>query len=348
MNILVVDDDSVCRSEMADFLRKLGHHVDECANGLDAVNCLRIDDYEMVLSDIKMPKMSGIELLRAFAESPKRFKTDFVFTTAYSDLEFAIEALRARAYNYLLKPIDVKELAQITEQINERHNKRIIRVLLFISSTIVREGLNQILKQNAKEFKVLGQTVTLEETINVLEKTKPDVVIICHNNIRQEKKFARIKDEVKFKTLALCPETFKTPQLPYAAGNVDGILSKEADINEILMAIKTVHKGIFYVSPNLMDRIFKQQALKDRLSKLNQQENNVLFALAQGKTNKKIAEELYLSDATVKTYVSRILNKLNVPNRATAAIYASKVREEGHLKKNHLKDEDCFNSTTSG
>jgi len=331
MNILVVDDDDVCCYEMTDFLSKLGHHVDKCSNGIEALNMMQTNEYQMVLSDIKMPKMSGIDMLKSLTEKYKWLRTDVVLVTGYGDVEYAIEAIRAGAFDYLLKPINIKELVDITERISKRHYKRKIRVLLYISSTILREGLVHILRQ-VEDFHILGQMKTLDDTINAIEELKPDILLVEVNNVEHENGLNVLKKQVKFKTLVLCPEQASATKL-LSLSQYDGFLSHEASIDEIILAIKTVYKGVFYVSPNLSEDILKRQSIDDQISKLNEQEMRIFYLLAQGKKNLEIAEELYLSSATVKTYVSRILQKLNIPNRAAAAVYAAKAYEKGFFSR---------------
>ncbi len=130
MNILLVDDDSNSRVSVGRFLRQLGHDVVEHNNARDALAAYIKCDYPMVLSDIKMPGMSGIELLKAIQSLPNGWQTDVVLFTGYGDMGSSIEALREGAFDYLLKPVNAEELASITEKIAEhqalrRDNKRL-------------------------------------------------------------------------------------------------------------------------------------------------------------------------------------------------------------------------------
>jgi DNA-binding NtrC family response regulator len=108
----------------------LGHDVVEINNGRDALAAYTKSDFPMVLSDIKMPGMSGIELLKAIQSLPNGWRTDVVLYTGYGDMGSSIEALREGAYDYLLKPVNAEELASVTEKIAEhqalrRDNKRL-------------------------------------------------------------------------------------------------------------------------------------------------------------------------------------------------------------------------------
>ena len=118
MNILLVDDDARSRAGVAKFLWEMGHHVTECCDGEEAFAAYTAGNFPMVLSDIKMPKLSGIELLSRITALPGK-NADVVLYTGHGDMNTAIQALRAGAYDYLLKPINVEELATITERIAE-------------------------------------------------------------------------------------------------------------------------------------------------------------------------------------------------------------------------------------
>lgn len=119
MNILLVEDDQSSRIRLGKFLREIGHHVIESDNSYDALEQLKFMKFQLVLSDIKMPKITGIELLRMIKSLPAGQDVDVVLFTGYSDMETAIEALRAGAYDYLIKPINIEELVAMTERAAE-------------------------------------------------------------------------------------------------------------------------------------------------------------------------------------------------------------------------------------
>lgn len=123
MKILLVEDDLHSRIQMGNFLRELGHNVVECSDGNEALK-LFTSQFHAVFSDIKMPKISGLELLRKIKSMSSGKDVDVVLFTGHGDMESAIEALRAGAYDYLLKPVNVRELAVITERLGEDQGMR--------------------------------------------------------------------------------------------------------------------------------------------------------------------------------------------------------------------------------
>jgi DNA-binding NtrC family response regulator len=131
----------------------------------------------MVLSDIKMPKLSGIELLRRIVSLPGH-KTDVVLFTGHGDMGTAIEALRAGAYDYLLKPINVAELAAITNRIAEhqsllRENKVLTERFsdeVQAATEDTRQELNRLKQRLRQEHGLDNIGVFSEEMRSVIEK----------------------------------------------------------------------------------------------------------------------------------------------------------------------------------
>lgn len=119
MQILLVDDDPFVRESVGACLRELGHAVHECASGTEGLAAFSQNPLPMVLSDIRMQGMDGISFTRAIKALPEGQRTDVVLFTGYGDMETAVEALRAGAYDYILKPVSRTELASLTDRIAE-------------------------------------------------------------------------------------------------------------------------------------------------------------------------------------------------------------------------------------
>jgi len=109
-----------------------------------------------------------------------------------------------------------------------------------------------------------------------------------------------------------------------------GYLLKEIRSEEIVDAIKRVGAGQSLLDPmvtaSVLDRIRNGNAADDGWNQLNSQEQRILESIAEGKTNREIAQEIHLSDKTVKNYVSNILGKLEVSRRSQAAAYLAQRR----------------------
>jgi two-component system response regulator AtoC len=121
LNILLVDYATDSRAGIASFLREMGHHVTERSSVEEAYSTYTAGDFSMVLTDIKMPAMLGEDLLHRITVLPGE-KADVVLFTNYDDRGAAVNILREGAYDYLLKPVNVIELAAITDRIAEHHS----------------------------------------------------------------------------------------------------------------------------------------------------------------------------------------------------------------------------------
>jgi DNA-binding NtrC family response regulator len=120
MRVLLVDDEQLSRKSIANFLQHfLGLDVDECDDAELALSLWNEKKHPLIISDIKMPKMSGLELLTEIKSYSEGKFTDVIMITGHADFDTALQALRAGAWDYLKKPIDVEELASVIEKSQE-------------------------------------------------------------------------------------------------------------------------------------------------------------------------------------------------------------------------------------
>ena len=116
--ILVVDDEQSMRDFLAIMLKKEGHDVVTAENGTSAMKAVQSEIFDLVISDIKMPGMDGIDVLKTTKEiSPE---TIVIMITAFATTETAIEAMKLGAYDYLIKPFKVDELKLIINNSSSR------------------------------------------------------------------------------------------------------------------------------------------------------------------------------------------------------------------------------------
>ena len=108
MDILLVDDDRILQTSIGDFLKHRGYRVRQALDGREALRQIDAHPPKLLISDIQMPGMDGIELLRRVrARLPD---LPVILITGHGTLETAVEALRNRAYDYLKKPVQLEEL----------------------------------------------------------------------------------------------------------------------------------------------------------------------------------------------------------------------------------------------
>jgi DNA-binding NtrC family response regulator len=113
--ILIVDDELIMRESLAGWLERDGHEVKKAASGEDALEMLKTVKFDILLVDMKMEGMSGLEVLKRVKESDPEVAV--VIITAYGSISTAIDAMKVGAYDYLLKPFDPSELGMLIEKI---------------------------------------------------------------------------------------------------------------------------------------------------------------------------------------------------------------------------------------
>ena len=124
-SVLIVDDESFVREIVARWLEAEGYSCDQADGGLEALEALASQDFTLVISDIMMPGISGVELLR---EAHERYPhTPFIMLTGLDDRETATEALKIGAYGYILKPLDKNEILINVEGALHRRDLELLR-----------------------------------------------------------------------------------------------------------------------------------------------------------------------------------------------------------------------------
>ena len=115
--VLIIDDDQFSREIFVDTLSGLlDIEITQCDSGKDALELLAGEHYDIIFSDIKMPGMSGIELLKEYKKLSKSTLAKFVLFTGFATIDTAIKALREGAHDYLLKPLDIRRVIEIIKE----------------------------------------------------------------------------------------------------------------------------------------------------------------------------------------------------------------------------------------
>lgn len=331
MKILVVDDSVSSRTSTAGFLRKLNHEVDEAENGYEALKRFFIYDYSMILTDIRMPEMSGIDLLRVISATPQFCRVDVVLFTAYKDIEYAIEAVRLGARDFLLKPLNIDELVRLTEKIalskgEYNFRKKKAKVLVINCKNIWVEGLKKVINESDDFY--LHNMIDGIETNSPRENVEVQLVVVDYEHINAHDRNNLIKLKGKFpnsKIVLIVSLGSARLNIDNAIEHVDAVIRCGLNEKELLDIIRLTMSGKKYIDPILKGIFFSLNLNKEPLMEiLTKKEIEILKALAAGKTNKEIAAKMYLSTSTIRSYVSKILEKLNLPNRAAAAASAAK------------------------
>lgn len=170
MKILVVDDEGdVCRG-LAEFLKEHGYDVVPAVGGVDAAERLEISRYDLVVSDIRMPDLDGIQLLRKLKGMPA--DTEFIMMTAYGSKETVIESLRLGAYDYIEKPFDMEEMLNaVTNCLRNvalrRLNERLVDELREHQRVLERR-VEEKTRESLEQERRLARVETLRQALTTL------------------------------------------------------------------------------------------------------------------------------------------------------------------------------------
>jgi len=175
-NILVIDDEVAQRDVLTGYLKKKGYKVFSASSGKEGIEIARTNPVDIILSDFKMPDLSGLDVL----EQVKKINPEisFVIVTAYGTVENAVKAMRLGAFDYISKPVDLDELDLMIERIIEHKNLK---------------SENQLLKTQLQEkykiTSIVSQSQKMEEVINVAARvadSKANVLITGENGTGKE------------------------------------------------------------------------------------------------------------------------------------------------------------------
>lgn len=209
-----------------------------------------------------------------------------------------------------------------------------LRVLLVDDDPLVRTGLSMILG-SAKDIDVVGEASDGDEAVSRVRATAPDVVIMDIRMRRMDglaatKAVTALADPPK--VLVLTTYDLDEYVFDALAAGASGFLLKEGSPQEIIDAVRTVAKGDVMLSPGTTRKLVghfvaaranpRRERALTKLAVLSEREREVVVAVAQGKSNADIAGTLFLSEATVKTHITRTFAKLDVTNRVQLTIFA--------------------------
>ena len=204
------------------------------------------------------------------------------------------------------------------------------RIVLVDDHELVRIGLKSLLERHP-QFDVVGEASSAREALEQVESLKPDVVVMDirlpgTSGIDACEQIVNRFPETKVLMLT----SYAEDEMLFSAirAGASGYVLKQIGSEDLIKAIESVGRGEALLDPAVTQRVFQEvrRAVKEEeasaFSHLSQQEKHVLLLVSEGKTNREIAKNLFLGEGTVRNYVSSILSKLSVNNRAEAAAYA--------------------------
>jgi DNA-binding NarL/FixJ family response regulator len=206
-----------------------------------------------------------------------------------------------------------------------------IKVLIVDDQEIVRAGIIALLNTD-KEFQIVGEASSPAEAIAKTNLLQPDVIIM---DIRMpggsgiEACREIMSKYPSSKVLMLTSYSDEEAVVASIVAGAQGYILKQIGSKELIDAIYKVYNGQSMLDPGVTNCVFDllkkgKYCPGEKPGCLTPQEETIIKLIAKGKTNKEIAKELYLSEKTIRNYVSAILTKLNFSHRSEAAVYATK------------------------
>jgi DNA-binding NarL/FixJ family response regulator len=209
----------------------------------------------------------------------------------------------------------------------------VIRLLLVDDQALVRGGFRSIL-EGQKDLEIVGEASDGIEAIEQALLRKPDVILMDVRMPRLDgiEATRRLLAEPQLDASVLMLTTFDDDEYVYEAlrAGASGFLLKSAPPRELADAVRTVAAGEALLAPEITRRMIEEYVSRPRpnsgppaaLEALSARELEVLGLIAQGCSNAEIARTLFLSEATIKTHVTRILSKLELRDRVQAVVLA--------------------------
>jgi two-component system, NarL family, response regulator DevR len=205
-----------------------------------------------------------------------------------------------------------------------------IRVFLLDDHEVVRRGVRELLEAQT-DFEVVGEAATAAEGLARIPPTTPDVALVDMrlpdgNGVEVCREVRSRSPEIR--CLILTSFADDEALLDACMAGASGYLLKQIKGTDLVDAIRRAAAGESLLDPELTTRAFEQlrhaSEEDERMARLTDQERKILDLIAEGLTNRQIAERIFLAEKTVKNYVSNLLAKLGMERRTEAAVFAAR------------------------
>ncbi len=208
-----------------------------------------------------------------------------------------------------------------------------IKVFLLDDHEIVRRGLRELLERE-DDIEVVSEAGTAEEALARIPATSPEVAVLDvrlpdGNGVEVCREIRSCHPEVN--CLMLTSYSDDEALFDAIMAGAAGYVLKQIRGDELVEAVRKVARGESLLDPKVtaqvLERVRNPEPEDERLRSLTEQERRILDLLAEGLTNREIAERMYLAEKTVKNYVSNLLTKMGMQRRTEAAVYAARLAE---------------------
>lgn len=349
--ILIIDDHPLLRKglrQLADFSPEI-EIIGEADNGAQGLTMARETQSDLVLLDLFMPGMTGLEALKTLKQLEPAPKV--IVLTVSDAQEDIVAALRGGADGYLLKDTDPEELLmqlceagddgpilspRIAERLGDAAQAEIQRVLIIDDHPLLRKGLHQ-LAELSTEIKLVGEADNGAQGVAMARELQPDLILLdlfMPGMTGLETLKALKQLEPVPKVVVLTVSDAQEDIFGALRAGADGYLLKDTDPEDLLDRLHELTKGKFVMSPGIVEHL--ALALRTGDVELNDtaprgltgREYEILLHISEGESNKIIARNLHIAEATVKVHVKHLLKKLGLRSRVEAAVWAVNHRQE--------------------
>jgi two-component system, NarL family, response regulator DevR len=206
------------------------------------------------------------------------------------------------------------------------------RVFLLDDHEIVRRGLRDLLEAE-DDLVVVGEAGTADEALRRIPPTSPDVAVL---DVRlPDRDGIEVCREIRSRhpdIACLMLTSFADDEALFSAimAGASGYVLKQVKSNDLVDGVRRVARGESLLDPTVTRRVLERLRTKpedDELAGLTKQERRLLDLIAEGLTNRQIADRMFLAEKTIKNYVSNLLNKLGMSRRSEAAAHAARLAE---------------------
>jgi NarL family two-component system response regulator LiaR len=207
-------------------------------------------------------------------------------------------------------------------------SKKLIKLLVVDDQNIVRKGIRALLEQ-VDDINVIGEASNGEEAVAQAKQLKPDVILMDlmmpkMDGITAIQEIQAV--QLPARIIALTSFVTEDKVFPAIKAGAMGYLLKDSEPEDLITAIRKVNRGEPSLHPIVAKMVLEElgKPVKQPLTPepLTQREVDIIRLVAQGLSNRQIAEQLVIGEATVRTHVGNVLNKLHLANRVQATLYA--------------------------
>jgi two-component system, NarL family, response regulator DevR len=222
----------------------------------------------------------------------------------------------------------------MTAMTDSETTSKTITVFLLDDHEVVRQGVRDLLEASG-EIKVIGEASTAAEALSRIPSVRPQVAVLDvrlpdGNGVEVCREILNSYPEIA----CLMLTSYSDDEALFEAimAGASGYVLKQIRGNDLVAAVKQVATGASLLDPALTGRVLARlrnpPKEDERLGRLTEQERRILSLIAEGMTNRQIANELHLAEKTIKNYVSTLLMKLGMERRTEAAVFAARLNDD--------------------